>query len=156
MMEVARFLPRSMHLVGVDIDHSQCAPPSWLPPNVTLCHWDIFSQVPEDMVESFDVVILRNLLYLIADPAPLLGNVLKLISAYNLLQVQRQSSMVRNFRTSVPRLTCVSEPGGHLQWGEWDAAASRIVKAKPACSTIGMEGAWAKNLAYRGITSQPK
>ena len=154
-MEVARFLPRSMSLVGIDIDYSQCPPPPWLPPNVALRHWDIFSRVPEDMIESFDVVILRNLLYLVADPAPLLGNVLKLLSAYNLLHVQRQSSMVRNFSTSVQRLTCVSEPGGHLQWGEWDAAASRIVKAKPTATTIGMEGVWAKNLAYRGITKQP-
>ena len=96
-MEVARFLPKSMQLVGIDIDHSQCPPLEWLPSNVELCQWDIFSAVPPHMFESFDVVIMRDLMYLLLsnDPSVLIQNMLMLLSAYNLLHVQQQSSMDR-------------------------------------------------------------
>lgn len=47
------------------------------------------------------------------------------------------------------------EPGGHLQWGEWNPANLRIVKANPEASTVAMEKAWSDNLGLRGLKLQP-
>ena len=84
-MEVAGFLPPSMQLVGLDVEHVQCPPPEWLPGNIELRLWDVFSAVPNILFESFDVVIVRDFVLLVRDndPTPILQNLLKLLSAYN-------------------------------------------------------------------------
>ena len=84
-MEVAHFVPKSMKLFGIDIDLSQCPPQQWLPSNVTLYKWDAYSEVPEELLESFDVVVMRDMTLAVrtGDPSLLLKNVLKLLSAHN-------------------------------------------------------------------------
>lgn len=81
-MDLARQFPDSMRLDGIDIDLTQCPPREWLPPNVTLRQWDVFSEVPEDLYESYDIVCVRhlNLTSRENDPTDILKNLLKLLS----------------------------------------------------------------------------
>ena len=74
-----------MQLDGIDIDCSQCPPQEWLPPNIKLRQWDIFSDVPQDMLESYDVICVRHVIMMVQrnDPAPLLQNLLKLLSRFD-------------------------------------------------------------------------
>lgn len=128
LMDVARQLPQSMQLDGIDIDLSQCPPQEWLPSNVKLRQWDVFAEVPQDMVESYDIVCLRHFIMVVKDndPAPLLQSVLKLL-----------------------------KPGGYLQWGEWNSAERRLVKKGSNASTVGLERAWADHLSFRATVVQP-
>lgn len=88
-MDVAQCVPQSMQLVGLDADLHQSPPQGWLPPNVKMIQWDAFSEVPKDLFESFDVVVVRDFLLVVQDndPTTLLQNILKLLSAYNLPHV---------------------------------------------------------------------
>ena len=90
-MDVARFLPDTMQLVGIDIDFSQCPLPEWLPSNVELYKWNVYEEVPWPLFQSFDGVYVRDfrLGVLENDPGPVLQNLLRLISAYNLPPVQQ-------------------------------------------------------------------
>lgn len=96
-MDVARQLPQSMQLDGIDIDLSQCPPQEWLPSNVKLRQWDVFAEVPQEMVESYDIVCLRHFIMVVKDndPAPLLQSVLKLLSACDLPHLQIHNLLVR-------------------------------------------------------------
>ena len=157
-MEVAYFVPKSIQLVGLDIDIHQAPPLEWLPSNVEVRQWDVFSEVPRELFETFDVVVARDLVLLVQDNDPrlLLRNLLKLLSAYNLPHVRQQRSHGRTFCSPVQRLTCVLEPGGYLQWGEWNAAETRIMRINRSASSIGMENVWAEHLAFQDMTSHPK
>ena len=158
MAELAYFVPKSIQLVGLDIDLSQAPPKEWLPSNVELRKWDVLSEVPEELFESFDIVVARDLVLLVEDNDPrlLLLNLLKLLSAYNLPDVRQRKSHGRTSRSPVNRLTCVLEPGGHLQWGEWNAAETHIKRTDDTKSSIGMQDAWSEHLVFRNMTSHPK
>ena len=88
-MDVAQCVPQSMELVGLDNDLRQSPPQVWLPSNVKMVQWDAFLEVPKDLFESFDVVVVRDFMIVVPenDPTALLQNILKLLSAYNLPQV---------------------------------------------------------------------
>ena len=75
-------LPPSAQLHGFDIDVSQSPPQEWLSPNTTHRTWDAFSEVPDDMVEQYDVVHISIFMLLISknDPSPLLKNLIKMLS----------------------------------------------------------------------------
>lgn len=81
-MDLARRFPGSMRLDGIDIDLTQCPPREWLPPNVTLRQWDVFSEVPEDLFESYDIVCVRHFIFIVKDddPTDILKKLLKLLS----------------------------------------------------------------------------
>lgn len=82
LIELSRILPPSAQLHGFDIDVSQSPPQEWLSPNTTHRIWDAFSEVPSDMVEQYDVVHISIFMLLISknDPAPLLKNLIKMLS----------------------------------------------------------------------------
>ena len=84
-MDVAQCVPPSMELVGLDNDLRQSPPQVWLPSNVKMLQWDAFLEVPKDLFESFDVVVVRDFMIVVRenDPTALLQNILKLLSAYN-------------------------------------------------------------------------
>lgn len=82
LTELSRILPPSAQLQGYDLDISQSPPQEWLPSNIAHSTWDAFSEVPDDMVEQYDVVHIAIFMLLISknDPVPLLKNLMKMLS----------------------------------------------------------------------------
>ena len=67
---------------GVDFTKLQFPTDEYLPKNVSLNIMDVFGQIPEEMVEKFDVVHIRTFALVIksSDPMPLLQNLIRMIS----------------------------------------------------------------------------
>ena len=110
----------SAHIDGFDIDLQQCPPAEWLPSNVTLREWDIFSSTISPALEStYDVVHIRLLLLVVQDndPRPVLRNALRML-----------------------------KPGGYLQWDELDPWGAYTVHAGMGkCENGGIRERFQKN-----------
>lgn len=102
-IQLARHLPASASLCGFDISLSQAPPRAWLPPNLELREWDIFTPVPDDCLGKYDVVHVR-LLLLVLTPA--------------------------NVRAVVRRLGQMLRDGGWLQWEELDLGGTYLQRAE--------------------------
>lgn len=102
-IQLARKLPISASLCGFDISLSQAPPRAWLPPNLELREWDVFTPVPDNCVGRFDVVHVR-LLLLVLTPATVR------------IVVRRLGQMLRH--------------GGWLQWEELDLARTCLRRAE--------------------------
>lgn len=98
LLDLAKELPGA-HLDGLDIDITQAPAQPWLPPNVTLKQWNIFEQVPDDLLEKYDVVHLRLLILVVenSDPVPIIRNVSKML-----------------------------KPGGYIQWDDLDYPGTHV------------------------------
>ncbi|KAM3070445.1 hypothetical protein ACMFMG_010269 [Clarireedia jacksonii] len=68
LLDVARELPNAQ-LHGFDIDIDQAPHKGWLPSNVDIKYWDIFDDLPDEIVGKYDLVHVR-LLGLILDGGP--------------------------------------------------------------------------------------
>lgn len=102
LMDLSRQLPLTSQLDGFDVDTSQAPPTEWLPANVNIRKWDIFTEVPDELVGQYDIVHLKLLVFVVkGDPVPILRNLLRML-----------------------------KPGGWLQWAEPDVASMRIMKTK--------------------------
>ena len=90
LIDLARELP-SARLDGFDIKLDQAPPPQWLPSRVKLRTWNVFEDVPDEMLGVYDVVHVRLLVLVVEDsnPRPILGNLSKML-----------------------------KPGGYLQWDD--------------------------------------
>ena len=53
LLDVARTYPTAT-LHGYDIDLTQAPHRAWLPSNLTITHWDIFSDIHEKMVGAYE------------------------------------------------------------------------------------------------------
>lgn len=84
---MARVLPFPATLDGFDIDISQCPPKEWLPENVNIHVFDVFDELPEHLVGTYDIVHLRLFLLIVQnnDPMPLLKKFIQMLSAYTWL-----------------------------------------------------------------------
>ncbi|MCJ1319514.1 hypothetical protein MMC15_004850 [Xylographa vitiligo] len=102
LVDLARTLPPTAALDGYDISLQQCPPPAWLPRNITLHLWDMFT--PPATPARYDVLHVRLVQLVVPghDPRPL----------------------VRHLRAML-------KPGGYLQWDELDPAGSALVRAPP-------------------------
>lgn len=88
---------KDAQLDGLDISFDAAPPTHILPPGVTLRHWDIKGNVPEDLVGVYDIVNVRFLAYVILnDEVP--GVVEKLFS---LLSKSRSYLLSRSLRAFV-------------------------------------------------------
>ena len=89
LLDVVRDLPPTVQLHGFDISLDQCPPKSWLPTNVQFDTWDVFTDPPEDLVGTFDVVHVRLITLVIknGDPSRVITNLCKLLSEYSDLRV---------------------------------------------------------------------
>ena len=150
-MDLASKYPQS-RFDGIDIDLSQTPPSPWLPENVAFRQWDVTFEVPPDMVAKYEygssnlpvepsmsdflksdqkasVVNIRLFMLIVQDnnPEPILQNALKLLSTYNLnvLVVHHSTHAGTDNRT---------EPGGWLQWSDYDPGTKNIVSASPDTS----------------------
>lgn len=79
-LDIARTFPNAQ-INGFDISLQQSPPAEWLPENVTVSEWDIFSDLPAYLEGVFDVVHLRLLLLVIRnnDPRPVLKNAMTML-----------------------------------------------------------------------------
>ncbi|KAK4663664.1 hypothetical protein QC763_610390 [Podospora pseudopauciseta] len=113
LTDVARSVPPSTILTGLDYNLSQSPPAAWLPPNMSMRHWNVFDPVPEDLVGKYDYVHTRLLVLVVGeskDPGPIIRNIFKLL-----------------------------KPGGWLQWDELDTVNMSIQKVDPALETPALE-----------------
>lgn len=70
---------KDAQLDGLDVSFDAAPPTHILPPGVTLRHWDIKQNVPEDLIGVYDIVNVRFLAYVVLnDEVP--GVVEKLFS----------------------------------------------------------------------------
>ena len=81
VIDVARQLPLAT-LNRLDISSHQFPVQEWLPESNSLDTFDIYSNVPRDLMGKYDVVHIRLLLCAVKDndPRPLLNTVLKMLS----------------------------------------------------------------------------
>lgn len=105
LLDLARELPTTIQMDGLDISLSQAPPKAWLPANINMMLWNIFDDVPEDLVGQYDIVHVRLLLLVITNA-----------NAVPVLQ----------------RLARLLKPGGYLQWEELSGFEHRVVTVNPA------------------------
>ncbi|KAI4168868.1 MAG: hypothetical protein LQ343_006081 [Gyalolechia ehrenbergii] len=86
-LDIAQDFPRAK-IDGFDIDLQQCPPPEWLPHNVTIREWNIFSDLAPELEGLYDVVHIRLLLLVIREnnPRAVLKNALRMLKAGGSLQ----------------------------------------------------------------------
>lgn len=83
LLDLLPQLDPSTELVGIDADITQVGPREWLPENLTLRQWSVFTDVPDDLVGAFDIVNLRLFAFVIEDDAtPILRKLKKLLSEF--------------------------------------------------------------------------
>ncbi|KAK1140230.1 hypothetical protein N8T08_010527 [Aspergillus melleus] len=112
LSSVSHQLPSTATLDGLDIAFDLAPPKAFLPPNMTLREWDIFSEVPEDLVGSYDVVHISLLAFVLrsVDIDHVMGKMMKLL-----------------------------KPGGYLQWLEHDLLSCQFKKSLPDNKTEALE-----------------
>ena len=82
LLELAKSLPPTAQLHGFDIDVTPYPPEEWLPSNVKLQQLDAFKDVPEHLVEQYDVLHVRLMMFVIKDNdiASVLRNLMRMLS----------------------------------------------------------------------------
>ncbi|GIJ84009.1 hypothetical protein Asppvi_002842 [Aspergillus pseudoviridinutans] len=104
LTDLADEFPATVQLDGLDISFDAAPPRDWLPPNMSLHHWDIKADVPEHLVGVYDVVNVRHFVFVLQqrDLKGVLDNLFKLL-----------------------------KPGGYLQWTDFDMSSLRVEKINP-------------------------
>ncbi|KAL2819613.1 S-adenosyl-L-methionine-dependent methyltransferase [Aspergillus cavernicola] len=100
---------QSLQLDGMDIDLKNAPVAEWLGPTITLREWNLFDEVPNDLIGKFDVVHLRLLVLVVqqSDPLPIIRNVFQML-----------------------------KPGGYIQWDDLNYPDSRVVKSTAMTSQL--------------------
>ncbi|PQE03071.1 UMTA methyltransferase family protein [Rutstroemia sp. NJR-2017a BVV2] len=112
LLDVARDLPNAQ-LHGFDNDLDQAPHKSWLPFNVDIKYWNIFDEIPDEMVGKYDLVHVR-LLVLVIDG-----------------RFQAQSF--------VQKVMKMLKPGGYIQWDELDCVDMTVKKVSPEIQAPALE-----------------
>ncbi|KAB8258652.1 S-adenosyl-L-methionine-dependent methyltransferase [Aspergillus pseudonomiae] len=112
LTDLARRLPQTVQLDGIDITFEATPPAEWLPSNVRTLVWDVKTDPPEDLVGIYDIVHIR-LLTLV------------------LLEEEVDSVIARVLR--------LLKPGGYLQWDEADMNSWHILKTNPNNQSDALE-----------------
>lgn len=126
----------SARLEGFDISLDGVPPADALPENVKFRHLDVKSDVPDDLVGAFDIIHLRFLSFvLLNDQIPTaVERLFKMLSwspSHNFIH------MTMNIACSCKPLLSgeISEPGGYIQWGEFDFETVHTEKTRPENKT---------------------
>lgn len=82
LIEIARTLPASAQLDGIDISFQQCPPKEWLPANISWIKHDILSDPPPSLIEKYDIIHVQLFITILRDgnPVPMLQNLIKMLS----------------------------------------------------------------------------
>ncbi|KAL1980883.1 hypothetical protein VTN96DRAFT_3379 [Rasamsonia emersonii] len=112
LIDVARELPPTTQLEGLDIDLTQAPHPHYLPPNIRLREWDVFDEVPPDLVGKYDLVHVRLLVMVLSgvDPLPVIRHLAQLV-----------------------------RPGGYLQWDELDCVNMHVKRVNPSVQSPALD-----------------
>ncbi|PWY66359.1 hypothetical protein BO94DRAFT_540645 [Aspergillus sclerotioniger CBS 115572] len=112
LIDVAHENPNGIQLDGLDLDLTQAPHPAWLPSNVHLDQWDLFTPVPQHLQEQYDLVHVRLLVLVLSglDPLPVIRRLYQLV-----------------------------KPGGYLQWDELDCVNMCIKKVDPSIAAPALE-----------------
>ncbi|KAK3291709.1 S-adenosyl-L-methionine-dependent methyltransferase [Chaetomium fimeti] len=111
LIDTARQLPEAQ-LDGLDYNLLQSPPQKWLPPNVQMRHWNIFDDIPDDLVGKYDLVHTRLLVLVVESKNP--------------------RAIIRNLRKLL-------KPGGYLQWDELDTVHMTVKKLDPKRQTPALD-----------------
>ncbi|APA10736.1 hypothetical protein sscle_06g055060 [Sclerotinia sclerotiorum 1980 UF-70] len=111
LLETRKMFQSSAQLDGFDIDLGQASHAQWMPSNVTLRKWNMFEDVPSDLIGVYDVIHIRLVMLVIKDNNPL--------------------PLIRNLRKML-------KPGGYLQWDEVDQMGKQIVKVSKETRSDGI------------------
>ncbi|KAM5458158.1 hypothetical protein MaudCBS49596_000070 [Microsporum audouinii] len=105
LFDLARELPDSAQLDGFDISLANAPQQQWWPRNVTLHQWNVFDDVPDEMIGKYDVVHLRLLILVVenSDPRPIIQNVYKML-----------------------------KPGGYIQWDDLNYPDTHVRRTSAA------------------------
>ncbi|KAF2652204.1 hypothetical protein K491DRAFT_664173 [Lophiostoma macrostomum CBS 122681] len=110
LIDVSREIPGAQ-LHGFDMDLTQAPHEGWLPPNISLKHWNFFDEVPQEFAGKFDFVHVRLLVMVLPDDAaPFISRLFELL-----------------------------KPGAYLQWDELDCINMSIRKADASIPTPALE-----------------
>ncbi|KAL8704725.1 MAG: hypothetical protein Q9225_008069, partial [Loekoesia sp. 1 TL-2023] len=110
LIDLAEQLPQA-ELDGYDISSSQFPPQKWLPKNIHLMTLDALAEVPESLVEKYDVVHVGLLVLAVGnDPMPLLRNLSRML-----------------------------KPGGYLHWDEADLGGLYRTTVDPSVSKRNLD-----------------
>ena len=147
LIELARTLPPSTQLDGLDVNFEQSPPKEWLPANISLIMHDMLSEPPPSLLEAYDIIHVQLFITILRDgnPVPMLHNLMNMLSEsflskiqYVLMTVIYMVSCDLKFDRSIcsyesgksnhldqyirPGMnnSVFLEPGGHIQWVEWD------------------------------------
>jgi len=111
LIDVARELPMAQ-LDGFDNNLAQAPHSKWLPPSITMHYWNIFDDLPDDLIGKYDIVHVRLLVLVIehGNPKPVIRNLFKML-----------------------------KPGGYLQWDELDCVNMHVKKVDPKAPAPALE-----------------
>lgn len=127
LTDLADKLPKSVCLDALEVSFDAIPLPDMLPPNMSLHHWDIKADVPENLVGVYDIVNIRHFAFVLQEPE-LKGVVHRLL---------RLLSMFSAFLFHLSYVICIFgfltylEPGGYLQWTDIDVNSLRLEKIRP-------------------------
>ncbi|KAJ5734486.1 hypothetical protein N7493_003272 [Penicillium malachiteum] len=104
LTDLARQLPSTVSLDGLDISFEAAPPKEWLPQNMTLRKFDLMSDVPEDLTGVYDIVHVRLFSFILKN---------------------------EHIKTAMDNLVKLLRPGGYIQWSEPDIPSWRIRTTGP-------------------------
>jgi len=111
LIDVAHQFPDA-ELDGLDNNLTQAPHKNWLPSNAKMRHWDLFEDVPSDLIGKYDFVHVR-LLVLVIEPG--------------------------KHQTVIQNLFKLLKPGGYLQWDELDCVNMHVKKVDATISAPALE-----------------
>lgn len=125
LLNLANLLPSSTQLDGFDVKDIHYPHKDYLDTNVTLGIMDIMDGPPEHLHEKYDIVHIRFFSFEnhATNPKAMLINCLKVLS--------KEFHLIPNL--FLTRAT--TEPGGYIQWDEYDAVKSRVISSPNATRT---------------------
>lgn len=115
LIDVSSDLP-SAQLDGFDVSEEQYPCKAWLPSHISLSHLDITKEIPSRLEGVYDLVHVQLFLCVVQKDGPtaILKEMYKLLSA---------SSLPSGGTTLIAH----PEPGGYLQWVEYDPISFKVV-----------------------------
>ena len=118
LIDVARDLPTA-RLDGLDISLIQAPHQLWLPSTVKMRTWNIFDDIPNDLLGKYDIVHVRLLILVVenSDPRPIVRKLVQLL-----------------------------KPGGYLQWDDLNYPDTCVKTVDPSVQTPALQEL--RKLAY--------